>query len=183
MTSSMVRAPRRFVNPSAESLCQRNTFFSFSLHRTTMHPACIDVHPLSVSPFKSWHNPRRGIYSLRRQRRPSQPKPPRPKRTCTSDLFQRDYLLDGVHSGVKKDFSLLDLAALLSTSSRPTSAAASFTRNSAKMSSDRPSAAKGLADAWVMARATDALLAPPPPIHYHHRPHHRPQKRSSCRQA
>ena len=149
-----------------------------------MHPACIDVHPLSVSPFKSWHNPRRGIYSLRRQRRPSQPKPPRPKRTCTSDLFPRDYLLDGVHGGVKKkilppgprraplDFFASDIRGDVLHAQRIPS-------GSEKMSSDSPSATKALADAWVIARATDALLARPPPIHYHHRP----QKRSSCRQA
>ena len=52
---------------------------------TTVHPACTDAHPLSVSQPQSWHNPQwRGKDSLRRQRRPSQPKPPRPKRTCTS---------------------------------------------------------------------------------------------------
>jgi len=104
------------------------------------------------------------------------------------ELFPRGYLLGGVHSGVKKDPSLLDLAVILSTSSRPTSAAASFTRNafqaapvtackdvlrqtlgrapsgSSSIAAVRtPSpAAKGLADAWVMAHATDALLAPPP---------------------
>lgn len=101
------------------------------------------------------------------------------------DLFPRGYLLGGVHSGIKKDPSLLDLAVLLSTSSRPTSAAASFTRNAfqaapvtvskdvLRQTSGRARALvvnsgcanavtgrQGLADAWAMARATDALLAP-----------------------
>jgi glutamate N-acetyltransferase / amino-acid N-acetyltransferase len=101
------------------------------------------------------------------------------------DLFPRGYLLGGIHSGVKKDASILDLAVLLSTSSRPTSAAATFTRNAfqaapvtvsksvLEQTSGRARALvvnsgcanavtgrQGLADAWAMARATDALLAP-----------------------
>ena len=101
------------------------------------------------------------------------------------DLFPRGYLLGGIHSGVKKDASVLDLAVLLSTSSRPTSAAATFTRNAfqaapvtvsksvLEQTSGRARALvvnsgcanavtgrQGLADAWAMARATDALLAP-----------------------
>ncbi|KAI0255690.1 arginine biosynthesis ArgJ [Lactifluus subvellereus] len=108
------------------------------------------------------------------------------------DLFPRGYVLGGVHSGVKKDPSAPDLAVLLSTSSRPTSAAASFTRNAfqaapvtvskdvLKQTAGRARALvvnsgcanavtgrQGLADAWAMARATDALLhqvvAPSPP--------------------
>jgi len=103
------------------------------------------------------------------------------------DLFPRGYLLGGVHSGVKKDPSLLDLAVLLSTSSRPTSAAASFTRNAFQAApvtvckdvlrqtfgraralvvnsgcANAVTGRQGLADAWAMARATDALLAPSP---------------------
>lgn len=102
------------------------------------------------------------------------------------DLFPRGYLLGGVHSGVKKDASILDLAVLLSTSSRSTSAAASFTRNAFQAAPVTVSKAvldqtagraralvvnsgcanavtgrQGLADAWAMARATDALLTPP----------------------
>lgn len=101
------------------------------------------------------------------------------------ELFPRGYVLGGVHSGVKKDASLLDLAALLSTSSRPTSAAACFTRNAfqaapvtvskdvLRQTSGRARALvvnsgganavtgrQGLADALAMSRATDALLAP-----------------------
>ncbi|KAI9464469.1 arginine biosynthesis bifunctional protein ArgJ beta chain [Lactarius psammicola] len=101
------------------------------------------------------------------------------------DLFPRGYVLGGVHSGVKKDASVLDLAILLSTSSRPTAAAASFTRNAfqaapvvvskdvLKQTAGRArglvvnsgcanavTGRQGLADAWAMARATDALLPP-----------------------
>ena len=101
------------------------------------------------------------------------------------DLFPRGYLLGGIHSGVKKDASILDLGVLLSTSSRPTSAAATFTRNAfqaapvtvsksvLEQTSGRARALvvnsgcanavtgrQGLADAWAMARATDTLLAP-----------------------
>jgi glutamate N-acetyltransferase/amino-acid N-acetyltransferase len=102
------------------------------------------------------------------------------------DLFPRGYMLGGVHSGVKKDSSVLDLAVLLSTSSRPTAAAASFTRNAfqaapvlvckdvLKQTAGRArglvvnsgcanavTGKQGLADAWAMARATDALLPSP----------------------
>ncbi|KAN0121053.1 arginine biosynthesis bifunctional protein ArgJ beta chain [Russula decolorans] len=101
------------------------------------------------------------------------------------DLFPRGYLLGGVHSGVKKDSSILDLAVLLSTSSRPTSAAATFTRNAFQAApvtvsksvleqtaglaralvvnsgcANAVTGRQGLADAWAMARATDALFAP-----------------------
>ena len=99
------------------------------------------------------------------------------------DLFPRGYMLGGVHSGVKKDASVLDLAVLLSTSSRPTAAAASFTRNAFQAApvlvckdvlkqtggrarglvvnsgcANAVTGKQGLADAWAMARATDALL-------------------------
>jgi glutamate N-acetyltransferase / amino-acid N-acetyltransferase len=102
------------------------------------------------------------------------------------DLFPRGYLLGGIHSGVKKDASILDLAVLLSTSSRPTSAAATFTRNAFQAApvtvsksvleqtagraralvvnsgcANAVTGRQGLADAWAMAHATDALLAPP----------------------
>ncbi|KAH9072299.1 arginine biosynthesis bifunctional protein ArgJ beta chain [Lactarius deliciosus] len=103
------------------------------------------------------------------------------------DLFPRGYVLGGVHSGVKKNASVLDLAVLLSTSSRPTAAAASFTRNAfqaapvvvskdvLKQTAGRArglvvnsgcanavTGRQGLADAWAMSRATDALLPPSP---------------------
>ncbi|KAN0137021.1 arginine biosynthesis bifunctional protein ArgJ beta chain [Lactarius tabidus] len=105
----------------------------------------------------------------------------------SDDLFPRGYMLGGVHSGVKKDAPVLDLAVLLSTSSRPTAAAASFTRNAfqaapvlvckdvLKQTAGRArglvvnsgcanavTGKQGLADAWAMARATDALLPSPP---------------------
>jgi glutamate N-acetyltransferase/amino-acid N-acetyltransferase len=101
------------------------------------------------------------------------------------DLFPRGYLLGGIHSGVKKDASILDLAVLLSTSSRPTSAAATFTRNAFQAApvtvsksvldqtagraralvvnsgcANAVTGRQGLADAWAMARATDALIVP-----------------------
>ncbi|KAJ8473465.1 hypothetical protein ONZ51_g7861 [Trametes cubensis] len=46
--------------------------------------------------------------------------------------FPKGYALTGLHCGVKKKPELLDLAVILSTSSRPTSAAACFTRNAFK---------------------------------------------------
>lgn len=101
------------------------------------------------------------------------------------DLFPRGYVLGGVHSGVKKNASVLDLAVLLSTSSRPTAAAASFTRNAFQAApvvvskdvlqqtagrarglvvnsgcANAVTGRQGLADAWAMARATDVLLPP-----------------------
>src|SRR6266478_191963 len=108
-----------------------------------------------------------------------------PHKPIPDDLFPRGYLLGGIHSGVKKDASILDLAILLSTSSRPTSTAATFTRNAFQAAPVTVSKAvleqtagraralvvnsgcanavtgqQGLADAWAMAHATDALLAP-----------------------
>ena len=104
------------------------------------------------------------------------------------DLFPRGYVLGGVHSGVKKNPSALDLAVLLSTSSQPTAAAATFTRNAfqaapvlvskdvLKQTAGRArglvvnsgcanavTGKQGLADAWAMARATSALLPPSSP--------------------
>jgi glutamate N-acetyltransferase/amino-acid N-acetyltransferase len=105
-------------------------------------------------------------------------------RPIADDLFPRGYLLGGIHSGVKKDASILDLAVLLSTSSRPTSTAATFTRNAFQAApvtvsksvldqtagraralvvnsgcANAVTGQQGLADAWAMARATDSLLA------------------------
>ena len=96
--------------------------------------------------------------------------------------FPKGYVLTGVHCGVKKKPEVLDLGVILSTSSRPTSAAACFTRNAFKAapvivsqevlqaSSGRASAivvnsgcanavtgTQGMQDAWAMVRATDAL--------------------------
>ncbi|KAH9175886.1 arginine biosynthesis bifunctional protein ArgJ beta chain [Lactarius sanguifluus] len=108
-------------------------------------------------------------------------------KSIPDDLFPRGYVLGGVHSGVKKDASVLDLAILLSTSSRPTAAAASFTRNAFQAApvvvskdvlkqtagharglvvnsgcANAVTGRQGLADAWAMSRATDALLPPSP---------------------
>ncbi|KNZ78684.1 Arginine biosynthesis bifunctional protein ArgJ, mitochondrial [Termitomyces sp. J132] len=99
-----------------------------------------------------------------------------------SSLFPTGYLLTGVHAGVKKT-TALDVGVILSTSDRPTSAAACFTRNAFKAApvlvSDEILAAnggrargivvnsgcanavtgqQGLKDAWAMVRATDGLL-------------------------
>ncbi|KAF8636993.1 hypothetical protein AX17_003121, partial [Amanita inopinata Kibby_2008] len=49
-----------------------------------------------------------------------------------STSFPLGYLLTGIHSGVKKNRSALDLSIILSTSDRPTSAAACFTKNAFK---------------------------------------------------
>jgi glutamate N-acetyltransferase/amino-acid N-acetyltransferase len=103
------------------------------------------------------------------------------------DLFPRGYALGGVHSGIKNDSSAPDLAVLLSTSSRPTSAAATFTRNAFQAApvtvskdvlrrtagraralvvnsgcANAVTGRQGLADAWATVRATDALLTAPP---------------------
>jgi len=100
-------------------------------------------------------------------------------------LFPRGYLLGGIHSGVKKNASIFVLAILLSTSSRPKSAAATFTRSASQAAlvtisksvleqtaglactlvvnngcTNVVTGRQGLADTWTMARVTDALLAP-----------------------
>ena len=102
-------------------------------------------------------------------------------------LFPKGYALTGVHCGVKKT-SALDLAVILSTSDRPTSAAASFTRNAFKAApvlvcqeildrnegrarglvvnsgcANAVTGKQGMEDAWAMVKATDGLLDPPPP--------------------
>jgi glutamate N-acetyltransferase / amino-acid N-acetyltransferase len=96
-----------------------------------------------------------------------------------------DYLLGGIQSGVKKDTSILDLAVLLSTSSRPTLAAPTFICNAFQAApatvsksvlvqtagraralivnsgcANAVTGRQGLADAWAKARATDTLIAP-----------------------
>ena len=92
------------------------------------------------------------------------------------------YVLTGIHSGIKKVPSLLDLAVIKSTTPEPASAAACFTRNafraapvvvseevlrksggkarSVVVSSGNANAvtgAKGLSDAWAMVKAVDSL--------------------------
>ncbi|KAA1468977.1 arginine biosynthesis bifunctional protein ArgJ beta chain [Dentipellis sp. KUC8613] len=103
------------------------------------------------------------------------------------EAFPKGYALNGVHCGVKKDPNVLDLAVILSTSSKPTSAAACFTRNAFKAApvvvsqevldksagrvralvvnsgcANAVTGKQGTEDAWAMVRATDALLDPKP---------------------
>lgn len=100
--------------------------------------------------------------------------------------FPKGYVLTGLHCGVKKKPEVLDLAVILSTSSRPTSAAASFTRNAFKAApvlvsqevlhscngraraivvnsgcANAVTGKQGMEDAWEMVRATDTLLSDP----------------------
>ena len=104
----------------------------------------------------------------------------------SDELFPKGYVLTGVHCGVKKT-PALDLAVILSTSDRPTSAAASFTRNAFKAApvlvsqevldrnegrargvvvnsgcANAVTGKQGLEDAWEMVKFTDELLDPPP---------------------
>lgn len=97
--------------------------------------------------------------------------------------FPLGYSLTGVHCGVKKNSSVLDLTVILSTSSKPASAAACFTRNAFKAApvlvsqdvleksagraraivtnsgcANAVTGKQGLEDAWAMVKATDALL-------------------------
>ncbi|KAJ3850946.1 hypothetical protein EV368DRAFT_44199 [Lentinula lateritia] len=99
-------------------------------------------------------------------------------------LFPSGYLLTGVHAGVKKKAGALDVGVILSTSERPTSAAACFTRNVFKAApviisekilgenagraravvvnsgcANAVTGAQGIEDAWAMAKETDALLS------------------------
>lgn len=100
--------------------------------------------------------------------------------------FPRGYVLTGLPCGVKKKPELLDLGIILSTSSRPTAAAACFTRNAFQAApvtvsqdvltrnggyaravvvnsgcANAVTGKQGLDDAWAMVRATDALLDSP----------------------
>lgn len=100
--------------------------------------------------------------------------------------FPTGYALTGLHCGIKKT-GALDLAVILSTSPRPASAAACFTRNAFKAApvvvseqilnnnngraralvinsgcANAVTGKQGIEDAWAMVRATDALLDPQP---------------------
>ncbi|GLB42220.1 hypothetical protein LshimejAT787_1102350 [Lyophyllum shimeji] len=104
-----------------------------------------------------------------------------------SSAFPSGYLLTGLHAGVKRKPGAPDLAVILSTSTRPTSAAACFTRNAFKAApvvvsdqilaqnagraravvvnsgcANAVTGRQGMDDAWAMVRATDALLPPHP---------------------
>jgi len=99
--------------------------------------------------------------------------------------FPSGFLLGGLHVGVKKAAGVPDLAIILSTSSTPTAAAASFTRNTFRAApvlvsedvlqksggwaralvvnsgcANAVTGRKGLEDAWKMVEETDALLSP-----------------------
>lgn len=101
-----------------------------------------------------------------------------------SSSFPSGFVLTGIHSGVKKSAEKLDLAIILSTSERPTSAAACFTRNVFKAApvlvseqllalhggraraivvnsgcANAVTGQQGLEDAWAMSKETDALLS------------------------
>lgn len=101
--------------------------------------------------------------------------------------FPKGYVLTGIHAGVKKKAGVLDLGIILSTSPRPTSAAACFTRNAFKAApvvvsqqvlensqgraravvvnsgcANAVTGRQGMEDAWAMVSATDALLEPSP---------------------
>lgn len=108
-------------------------------------------------------------------------------RPLPSSTFPSGYIVTGVHAGVKKDPAHLDLALVLSTSTRPTSAAACFTRNAFAAApvnvsdtiitqnagraraivvnsgcANAVTGRQGIDDAWAMIRATDTLLPPLP---------------------
>ncbi|KAF9260762.1 Arginine biosynthesis bifunctional protein ArgJ beta chain [Marasmius fiardii PR-910] len=97
--------------------------------------------------------------------------------------FPSGYLLTGLHAGVKKNPEILDVGVILSTSKRPTSAAACFTKNAFKAApvlvseqvlaenggkaraivinsgcANAVTGKQGMEDAWAMVKATDALL-------------------------
>ena len=118
----------------------------------------------------------------------SKPLPPKAHlhAPLSDNLFPKGYVATGVHSGIKKT-AALDLAVILSTSDRPTSAAASFTRNAFKAApvlvcqevldrnegrarglvvnsgcANAVTGKKGMEDAWAMVKSTDGLLSPPP---------------------
>ncbi|KAL0579919.1 Arginine biosynthesis bifunctional protein ArgJ, mitochondrial [Marasmius crinis-equi] len=100
-----------------------------------------------------------------------------------SSSFPSGYLLTGIHAGVKKKPEILDVGIILSTSKRPTSAAACFTRNAFKAApvlvseqvladnvgkaraivlnsgcANAVTGKQGMEDAWAMVKETDALL-------------------------
>ncbi|KAF8645913.1 hypothetical protein AX16_007487 [Volvariella volvacea WC 439] len=115
------------------------------------------------------------------------PQPPKSHhhRPLPSSYFPSGYLLTGIHSGIKKNPDVPDLAVILSTSSQPTSAAACFTKNVFRAApvivseevlvknggrvrglvvnsgcANAVTGKKGLEDAWTMVKETDALLPP-----------------------
>lgn len=104
-----------------------------------------------------------------------------------SSAFPSGYAVSALHSGIKKKASALDLGILISTSPRPTSAAACLTRNVFKAAPVTVSSSllasgngrargfvvnsgcanavtgkKGLEDAWSMSSAVTSRLPPAP---------------------
>ncbi|KAJ8489733.1 hypothetical protein ONZ45_g13467 [Pleurotus djamor] len=100
-----------------------------------------------------------------------------------SSTFPKGYVLTGLHCGVKKNSDILDLGVIISTSSKPTSAAACFTRNAFKAApvlvseeilkenggraraivvnsgcANAVTGKQGMDDAWCMVRETDSIL-------------------------
>ncbi|KAI0072641.1 Arginine biosynthesis bifunctional protein ArgJ beta chain [Panus rudis PR-1116 ss-1] len=117
----------------------------------------------------------------------SKPIPPKNHlhKPIPDSAFPKGYVLNGIHAGVKKKPELLDLAVILSTAPKPTSAAACFTRNAFKAApvvvsqqvlqdnngraraivvnsgcANAVTGKQGLEDAWAMVSATDSLLDP-----------------------
>lgn len=105
----------------------------------------------------------------------------------SDNLFPKGYVATGVHCGVKNT-TALDLGVILSTSDRPTSAAASLTQHAFKAApvlvcesvldknegrarglvvnsgcANAVTGRQGLEDAWAMVKFGDELLTPPPP--------------------
>ncbi|THV02167.1 arginine biosynthesis protein ArgJ [Dendrothele bispora CBS 962.96] len=103
-----------------------------------------------------------------------------------SSSFPSGYLLTGIYAGVKKKAGVLDVGLILSTSSRPTSAAACFTKNAFKAApvivseqviasnvgraraivvnsgcANAVTGKQGMEDAWAMVKETDEILPPP----------------------
>lgn len=100
-----------------------------------------------------------------------------------SAAFPAGYILTGLHAGIKKKANAYDLGLILSTSDRPTSAAACFTKNAFKAApvlvseqvltknggraravvvnsgcANAVTGKQGMDDAWAMVKETDALL-------------------------
>jgi glutamate N-acetyltransferase/amino-acid N-acetyltransferase len=118
----------------------------------------------------------------------SKPLPPKAHhhQPISDDVFPHGYAATGLHCGIKKT-GALDLGYILSTSPHPTAAAACFTRNAFQAApvlvsrdvlagragraravvvnsgcANAVTGAAGLANAWAMTRAADALLADAP---------------------
>ncbi|KAI0925062.1 hypothetical protein AcW2_005757 [Taiwanofungus camphoratus] len=116
------------------------------------------------------------------------PRVPPPKAHLHASIpdtaFPKGYALTGLHCGIKKK-GLLDLALILSTTPRPASAAACFTRNAFKAApvvvseevlrrnggqaraivvnsgcANAVTGKQGMEDAWAMVHTTDALVQP-----------------------